>query len=222
MCTRAEAKVQLSRSTATSTLTYFYTVGGKVDARFVIPLSEFGRVSSYKVTIDGHEVQGELLKRGSTNMEWTGTKSDSPSIFGFVFNVTLSTTKRTVVVVVHLESAIVTDSEGLLCFGLPYTCFPRSPSDIRLEVKMDDSIRAVTTPNRHHKIFPVIRGKRAQIHVELGDASARAAEYLFIVQVEIGPPIRPECADPVALLILTSAAAAMLFYGLTNSIVEDF
>ena len=48
------------------------------------------------------------------------------------------------------------------------------------------------------------------------------AEYLLIVQIELGAPIRPECADPVALLILASAIGAMIFFSLTHNLEEDF
>ena len=88
---------------------------------------------------------------------------------------------------------------------------------------MKETIRAVSSPNRSHRIHPIIRGKRAEIFVDVDPShGAQTNDYLFIVQVELGAPIRPECADPVALLILVSAVAAMVFFSLTHNLEEEF
>lgn len=198
----------------------------------VIPVSDFGRVSSITVTLNGAELVGAIWRRGPTNDIWfpvghaeyraTDPENSTPAIFAFrVLNVATAI-GRANRLVVKVQSAVVRN-EVTYDFALPYVCCPRAPQSVRFSAKMSSSIRAVWSPNRLNRIQPIIRGKKAEVGMEIdATVGARVEDYLFIFKVELGDPIKPECADPVALLIMVSAVASLVLFSLTHSLEPEY
>jgi hypothetical protein len=244
VCNSVSVDVQIDNNEATTTITCSYTMNGPLQGAWIsFPVSEFGRVHEQRVTLGGASIAGRLFRRGADNETWTPSDHPEfhaaasshapnerriPPIYAFRANDVPSPscsgrTSTTTRLVVEIKSAMVTDSEGVRCFALPYTCCPKAPTQISMKARMASTIRTVTTPNRSLRVHPIIRGKRADIIVDVDAVrGAPVEDYLFIVQIELGAPLRPECADPVALLILVTAVAVMVFFGLTHALEEDF
>ena len=113
--------------------------------------------------------------------------------------------------------------KGNICsVPFPLSCCPKSPDTFAYKIEMKDNIRRVSSPNRSHPIFPYVTGKKAEVTLDITpDRKIRLEDYIFVLQVELGEPITPQCADPVALLVLASAIGGMLFMTLTRDL-EDY
>jgi hypothetical protein len=239
-CTRCAVDVTIHHDQATTRVTSSYMLNEKVLCSFYFPVSEFGKVSSTQLWIDDSAIDTATFRRGSSNTEWFDSGNEAfskpeapaadgkrvPPIYAAIarnFAVGRSGRKTVVRVVLEVESSLVQDSDGVWCYALPYTCCPRPPSELSYRVQMRETIRSISSPNRSHRLHPIIRGRRADATVDIDPSKGATTEdYLFITQIELGEPIRPECADPVALLILTTAVAAMIFFALTQSLDDDF
>ena len=249
-CTRVDVQVAIEEKIAQTTIRCSYVCKTALTVDVFIPVSEFGRVDDYEVLLDGKPIPGTVCRwdLGDGRREWlppsdsrynvASGKSESPDgkripvLYSFIArDVAIAarpgkatrTANIAVQLTVKVTSAVVADSDGLLCYALPSTCCPRVPSALSFKVRNTETIRAISTPNKRQRIHPMIRGKRAEVHVDTeAGRESFMAEYLLILQIEIGAPIRPECADPVALLILATAMGAMLFFSLTHNLEEDF
>ena len=126
-------------------------------------------------------------------------------------------------VVFEVVAGNVKDKDDKPTYIFPYTSVPKPPSAFAFKVRAKQTLRAITTPNRGTPIYPFIRGKTADVVVEAGGKTPmRTEDYLFIIHVELGAPIVPQCADPVSLLILVSAIGAFVFFSLTHTLEEDY
>ena len=129
--------------------------------------------------------------------------------------------------------------------AFPLVVLPKSPNLFQFSLEeMPDTIQRIIPLNRSHDdcLSPYIEGPKAEVVVGCGgDALANAegdrsssklnmdpgkgvvrlTDYVFVLVVELGPPIIPRCADPVALLVIISGMAAMLFFLLTKDL-EDY
>jgi hypothetical protein len=133
--------------------------------------------------------------------------------------------KRDVVrLVVEVSASNVRDPKEHTKWSImfPFTAVPRAPQAFQYRVVMQQSIRTVFTPNRSANLVPFIRGRRAEVAVNVTpEQPMRTEDYLFILQVQLGEPIVPQCADPVSLVVLVSAVGLMIFFTLTGGL-EDY
>lgn len=101
----------------------------------------------------------------------------------------------------------------------PLTCIPRSPSSFRCRFYMPKTIRRIVSPNRSHDVNPYFNDEQAEVILDLAPSRPMLiSDFLYVLQVELGEPIQPECIDPMTLFILASAAGAFFFYMLTREL----
>jgi hypothetical protein len=112
--------------------------------------------------------------------------------------------------------------EKVLNVPFPLVTCPRSPDEFSYKIDMVENIRRISSPNKSHAILPYVNGKSATVNLDVGpQARIRMDDYMFVLQVELGEPITPQCADPISLLVLITAIAGMVFLTLTRDL-EDF
>ena len=101
----------------------------------------------------------------------------------------------------------------------PFTCVPRPPTSFRCQFFMKKTIRRVVSPNKSHDINPYLNDEKAEVILDIADgAQMNVSDFLFILQVELGEPIQPECIDPMTLFALVTAVGAFVFYMLTKEL----
>lgn len=128
---------------------------------------------------------------------------------------------------------------------VPLVVLPKAPNLFQFSINdMPDTIQSILPLNRSHDegISPFTEGPKAEVVISCGgdpvktteggrssnvDAESggrgavRLTDYVFVLVVVLGPPVVPQCADPVALLVIVSSFAAMLFFLLTKDL-EDY
>lgn len=113
--------------------------------------------------------------------------------------------------------------KGAVCnIPFPLSTLPRTPDEFKYVIEMNESIRRIASPNKSHPVFPYINGKKADLTVPItAENRMRLEDYMYVLQIELGEPIVPQCADPVTLFILVTTVAAMVFFTLTRDL-EDY
>ena len=113
------------------------------------------------------------------------------------------------------------EKNKLIQVGFPLSVTPRSPDVFRVLCTMDTSIRRIFSTNRSHAIHPYVQGKKAEVVLSISKENPiRLGDYVFVIVVELGVPVVPECADPVALLVLVTSVGMLVFFALTKDLVD--
>ncbi len=101
----------------------------------------------------------------------------------------------------------------------PLTCVPRTPTSFRCRFYMAKTIRRIVSPNKSHEINPYFNDEQAEVILDISSGNQMlVSDFLFILQVELGEPIQPECIDPMTLFVLATAVGAFVFYMLTKEL----
>eukprot|EP00756_Hemistasia_phaeocysticola_P007108 Hpha_TRINITY_DN14124_c0_g3::TRINITY_DN14124_c0_g3_i1::g.10964::m.10964 len=109
------------------------------------------------------------------------------------------------------------DDTVLTNFMLPLTVFNSSPNRWDITVDMPENIRRIRPKLQHQRIWSDMNGRKATVHLQEGYKLPLEDEYL-ILQVELGDPIEPRCADPVALFIFATFIGLMVWFSLTKDL----
>lgn len=124
-------------------------------------------------------------------------------------------------VVLEVVTTNIVRDDGVFSVPFPLTVISRAPDFFNYEIEMRSNIRRIFSPNRSHPIFPYIKERKAEVALDITkDNPVRLGDYMFVLMIELGDPIVPECADPVAILVLVTAIGMILFYVLTKDL-ED-
>lgn len=127
----------------------------------------------------------------------------------------------TVSFVVEVNNPV--DSAGVISVPYVFTSAPRLPDAFSARFQMPENIRRIFSVNRSHGVFPVLQGKRADLRIDIDpDHPMKLEDYVYILKVELGEAITPQCADPVAVLILVTAIGMMVFFMLTRDLDDDY
>eukprot|EP01059_Diplonema_ambulator_P035492 TRINITY_DN8363_c0_g1_i2.p1 TRINITY_DN8363_c0_g1~~TRINITY_DN8363_c0_g1_i2.p1 ORF type:complete len:316 (+),score=121.45 TRINITY_DN8363_c0_g1_i2:142-948(+) len=109
------------------------------------------------------------------------------------------------------------EEKDLVTFVMPLTIFNNPPDRWDIQIEMPEFIRRVTPKLNTQKIWPEITGRRATIRFSDHYTLPLEDEYL-ILQTELGEPIEPRCADPVALFIFATFIGLMVWFSLTKDL----
>ena len=109
------------------------------------------------------------------------------------------------------------EDKDLIIFFQPLTIFSQSPNRWDIHFEMPDFIRRIRPRLATQKLWADITGKRASIHLQ-DDYKIPLQDESMILQVELGEPIEPRCADPVALFIFATFIGLMLWFSLTKDL----
>eukprot|EP00760_Papus_ankaliazontas_P018580 PhM_4_TR1754/c0_g1_i1/m.98444 len=181
------------------------------------PLSECGHVEKFSVRLlcGSEDVAGEILQDATLSR-------DSIVYYYVVRDIGKHFAKNGIVGwEVRYTVKNVTNKKGEVCFALPLSVLPKSPARLHMDVHMDEPIRHVRCPNRPNSTMALLDGNKAAVSfpgVEDGSAPLVLSQYLLVVQVELGEPIVPQCADPITILILVSAIGLFIFFVLTKDL----
>eukprot|EP01063_Lacrimia_lanifica_P041616 TRINITY_DN9758_c0_g1_i1.p1 TRINITY_DN9758_c0_g1~~TRINITY_DN9758_c0_g1_i1.p1 ORF type:complete len:347 (+),score=153.80 TRINITY_DN9758_c0_g1_i1:101-1042(+) len=107
------------------------------------------------------------------------------------------------------------EDKDTITFTMPLTIFSQVPNKWDISVEMYDFIRRIRPKLPSQKLLPEIKGKKATVSFhELGSISLE--DLYFSMNIELGEPIEPRCADPVALFIFATFFGLMLWFTLTK------
>lgn len=122
-----------------------------------------------------------------------------------------------------VKVGIFKDAKGRYTLIYPMTAAPKlSFQDFSVAFTMSRSVRQILPLNKGPIVHTAIRGRRAKAVVEIqGDRVFKPTDHLFGFAVELGEPIVPQCADPVAIFVLVTFIGAMIFLTLTQNIMDD-
>jgi len=109
------------------------------------------------------------------------------------------------------------DDTVLTNFMLPLTIFSAPPNRWDISVEMPENIRRIRPKQQHQRLWSDLNGRKATVHLSDGYQLPLEDEYL-ILQVELGDPIEPRCADPVALFIFATFIGLMVWFSLTKDL----
>ena len=122
-----------------------------------------------------------------------------------------------------VKVGVFKDSRNRYNLVYPLTAAPKlNFQEFTVSFTMPRSVRQISCLNKGPIIHTAIRGRRAKGVVETqGERCFRATDHLFGFAVELGEPIVPQCADPVAIFVLVTFIGAMLFFSLTQNILDE-
>ena len=130
--------------------------------------------------------------------------------------------KANLFIEVRTEAIPSTHKERVTTVPFPLTVVSKAPDEFRYKIEMPETIRRCFSPNRSSGLYPFINGTKAEIVVDVSPTSPiHMEDYLFLLQVELGEPIVPQCADPVAILVLVTAVGLVVFFALTRDLEMD-
>ncbi|KAJ9469410.1 hypothetical protein DIPPA_31991 [Diplonema papillatum] len=109
------------------------------------------------------------------------------------------------------------EERDLVVFVMPLTVFSHPPDRFEVVIEARDFIRRVRPQIHAHRIWTDITGRKATVRLHEGFALPLEDEY-FTLNIELGEPIEPRCADPVALLIFATFIGLMLWFSLTKDL----
>jgi len=208
---------EMGSETTVVTLRYiFQATYRQADVSF--PLSECGSLNHFAFKINDKEIGGSMKTD-------TTLRPDGGPVYFFiakdVFAEPLEVGEAVLVTVIY-RCKNVKNAKGHICFALPLSCFAIPPTAIQLTVRMEENIRKVICPNRPRSTYVVIDEKNATVMFpgieEGGGAPIVLSQYLLVVQVELGEPIVPQCADSMTIFILVTAIGMAVFFTLTKDL----
>eukprot|EP01065_Artemidia_motanka_P011975 TRINITY_DN1652_c2_g1_i1.p1 TRINITY_DN1652_c2_g1~~TRINITY_DN1652_c2_g1_i1.p1 ORF type:complete len:324 (+),score=83.27 TRINITY_DN1652_c2_g1_i1:123-1094(+) len=120
-------------------------------------------------------------------------------------------------VVLTYSEKVKYDDTVLTCFLLPLTVFNVTPNRWDINVEMPENIRRIRPKLAHQRVWADLNGRRAAVRMVEGYKLPLEDEY-FILQVELGDPIEPRCADPVAIFIFATFIGLMVWFSLTKDL----
>ena len=98
---------------------------------------------------------------------------------------------------------------------------PLPPTSFRWKFNMSRLIRQIGVLNRGYPLQPFLNNKRCEFAIDVSRKPVRVEDYLFVVDVELGEPIIPECVDPVSALVIVSVVFMTIFFLLTKDL-DDY
>eukprot|EP01060_Flectonema_neradi_P028166 TRINITY_DN3789_c0_g1_i1.p1 TRINITY_DN3789_c0_g1~~TRINITY_DN3789_c0_g1_i1.p1 ORF type:complete len:306 (+),score=39.98 TRINITY_DN3789_c0_g1_i1:53-970(+) len=109
------------------------------------------------------------------------------------------------------------EDKDLIVFYQPLTIFSHSPNRWNIRFEMPDFIRRIRPRLTSQKLWADITGKRASVHLQ-DDYRLPLEDEAVVLLIELGEPIEPRCADPVALFIFATFIGLMLWFSLTKDL----
>eukprot|EP01062_Namystynia_karyoxenos_P042457 TRINITY_DN3103_c3_g2_i1.p1 TRINITY_DN3103_c3_g2~~TRINITY_DN3103_c3_g2_i1.p1 ORF type:complete len:329 (+),score=120.88 TRINITY_DN3103_c3_g2_i1:90-1076(+) len=109
------------------------------------------------------------------------------------------------------------DDAVLYNFYMPLTVFNITPNRWDITVEMPEHIRRIRPKQTHQRVWADLNGKRATVRFHEG-YKIPLEDEMFVLQVELGDPIEPRCADPMALFIFATFIGLMVWFSLTKDL----
>ena len=131
-------------------------------------------------------------------------------------------TRRDLVVKVVFEMTCKMEKQqyedtDVVTFTLPLTIFDAPPTRWEMDVQMHDFIRRIRSKLNSQRIYPEISHKKAVVRFPDAHPVSLEDNYLQIL-IELGEPIEPRCADPMALFIFATFVGLMVWFSLTKEL----
>jgi hypothetical protein len=118
-------------------------------------------------------------------------------------------------------TAICREPNTIYTVAFPLTVLPLPPTSFRWKFNMSRLIRQIGVLNRGYPLQPFLNNKRCEFAIDVSRKPVRVEDYLFVVDVELGEPIIPECVDPVSALVIVSVVFMTIFFLLTKDL-DDY
>ena len=133
----------------------------------------------------------------------------------------LDGTKDLLVKIVYVSTCKVEkqqyEENDIVNFSLPLTIFSQPPNQWDVQLEMRDFIRKIRPKLQSQKVFAEITGKKAICRFHDQHPLGLEDEMLTLM-IELGEPIEPHCADPVALFIFATFVGLMVWFSLTKEL----
>eukprot|EP01006_Ploeotia_vitrea_P057930 TRINITY_DN68486_c0_g1_i1.p1 TRINITY_DN68486_c0_g1~~TRINITY_DN68486_c0_g1_i1.p1 ORF type:complete len:273 (+),score=19.52 TRINITY_DN68486_c0_g1_i1:116-934(+) len=224
-CTKVKIHLDIKKPNANITIDYTFRATFR-DGELYFPISELGNIGSFKWILNGEQPVGMMEQApidGSEPMRYSLQQCDNPptdveSIYYYYHkgeSLKDMEDGQKLKFRIQYSSRIMKEAKGKYCWLLPLNILPRPPDEFTIDCQMTKPIKKIDTPNMKNHFLVTYnykgeaRNKASVIVVE--PETIQLEHELFIVTIELGKAIKPQCADPVSLLVFFSFIGLIVF-----------